>query len=85
MNKLAIAVVLLAAVGSSAVFAQGKASSGGFQRLIDAQQDGIDYVINTSYQSAGDVLAPEAGRMDPQCLAQRDADDSWPLAAPLRQ
>lgn len=85
MNKFAVAVALLAAAGSSAVFAEGKAGSSGFQRLIDAQQDGIDYVINTSYRSADPMLVPEVERMEPRCLVQTPADKSWPVADPLRQ
>jgi hypothetical protein len=71
MNKFVLAAVLLIAAGSSTVFANGN-----IQRLIDAQQDGIDYVTSASYQNDDSSLAPEAGQMHAQCSVQPEAGES---------
>jgi hypothetical protein len=71
MNKLVLTAVLLIAAGSSTVFAHGT-----IERLIDAQRDGIDYVISASYQNDDSTLAPEVGQIHAQCPVQPEAHES---------
>jgi len=58
MKKIAFAalsVVVLAA--SSNVFAQGKSRAEVYQELIQAQQNGLDYVTDASYPDVSPVFA----------------------------
>ncbi|AXF16716.1 DUF4148 domain-containing protein [Paraburkholderia caledonica] len=58
MKKIAFAalsVVVLAA--SSNVFAQGKTRAEVYQELIQAQQNGLDYVTDASYPDVSPVFA----------------------------
>ena len=58
MKKIAFAalsVVVLAA--SSNVFAQGKTRAQVYQELIEAQQNGLDYVTDASYPDVSPVFA----------------------------
>ncbi|CAD6549563.1 hypothetical protein LMG28727_04978 [Paraburkholderia kirstenboschensis] len=58
MKKIAFAalsVVVLAA--SSNVFAQGKTRAEVYQELIQAQQNGLDYVTDASYPDVNPVFA----------------------------
>ncbi|CAH2901470.1 MAG: FIG00462377: hypothetical protein [uncultured Paraburkholderia sp.] len=58
MKKIAFAalsVIVLAA--SSNVFAQGKTRAQVYQELIEAQQNGLDYVTDASYPDVSPVFA----------------------------
>ena len=63
MKKLAFAalsVVVLAA--SSSAFAQGKTRAEVYQELIQAQQNGLNYVTDASYPDVSPVFAQQVAQ-----------------------
>jgi predicted RNase H-like HicB family nuclease len=63
MRKIAFAalsVVILAA--SSSAFAQGKTRAEVYQELIEAQQNGLDYVTDTSYPDVNPIFAQQVAQ-----------------------
>jgi hypothetical protein len=57
MKVLAIAVIAIATVASASAFAQSKTRAQVYQELIQAQQDGRDYVTDTSYPDVNPIFA----------------------------
>lgn len=73
MKKIAFAVlsvVILAA--SSSVFAEGKTRAQVYQELIEAQQNGLDYVTDASYPDVSPVFAQQVEH-NKQALAAKAA------------
>ncbi|QQC67535.1 DUF4148 domain-containing protein [Paraburkholderia ginsengisoli] len=73
MKKLAFAalsVVVLAA--SSSVFAQGKTRAEVYQELIEAQQNGLDYITDASYPDVNPVFVEQVKHRK-EALAARAA------------
>jgi hypothetical protein len=74
MKKIAFAALSVAVLAaSSSAFAQGKTRAEVYQELIEAQQNGLNYVTDASYPDVSPVfahqveqhkeaLAPEAAR-----------------------
>ena len=63
MKKIAFAalsVVVLAA--SSSAFAQGKTRAEVYQELIEAQQNGLNYVTDASYPDVSPVFAQQVAQ-----------------------
>ncbi|WP_174246454.1 DUF4148 domain-containing protein [Burkholderia sp. L27(2015)] len=71
MNKFAIAI-LLATLASSA-FAQGKTRAEVYQELIEAQQNGLNYVTDNSYPDINPIYATVVAQMQKERMAQQDA------------
>ena len=72
MKKIAFAalsVVVLAA--SSNVFAQGKTRAEVYQELIQAQQNGLDYVTDASYPDVSPVFAHMVEQQSRRLLPRR--------------
>ncbi len=67
------AVVCLAVLASTSVFAQGKTRAEVYQELVDAQQNGLNYVTDTSYPDVNPMFAPQVARMKQQHVAQAKA------------
>ncbi|WMY10154.1 DUF4148 domain-containing protein [Paraburkholderia phenoliruptrix] len=83
MKKIAFAalsVVVLAA--SSNVFAQGKTRAQVYQELIEAQQNGLDYVTDASYPDVSPVSAHQVEQhkeaLAAEAAAHRMASESAP-------
>lgn len=83
MKKIAFAalsVVVLAA--SSNVFAQGKTRAEVYQELIQAQQNGLDYVTDASYPDVSPVFAHMVEQrkqaLAAEAAANRVASDARP-------
>ncbi|AFT89731.1 DUF4148 domain-containing protein [Paraburkholderia phenoliruptrix] len=83
MKKIAFAalsVVVLAA--SSNVFAQGKTRAQVYQELIEAQQNGLDYVTDASYPDVSPVFAHQVEQhkeaLAAEAAAHRMASESAP-------
>ncbi len=57
------AVVCVAVLASSSVFAQGKTRAEAYQELVEAQHNGLNYVTDTSYPDVNPMLAPQVARM----------------------
>ena len=86
MKKIAFAalsVVVLAA--SSNVFAQGKTRAEVYQELIEAQQNGLDYVTDASYPDVNPVFAHQVEQhkqaLAAQAAASRMASQSAPAGS----
>ena len=86
MKKLAFAalsVVVLAA--SSSAFAQGKTRAEVYQELIEAQQNGLNYVTDTSYPDVSPVFAQQVQQhkeaLAAQAAASRVASSSAPAGS----
>ncbi|WP_025600625.1 DUF4148 domain-containing protein [Burkholderia sp. WSM2230] len=58
MKKFALAALSVAVLAASSnVFAQGKTRAEVYQELIEAQQNGLDYVTDASYPDVSPVFA----------------------------
>ena len=74
MKKIAFAalsVVVLAA--SSSAFAQGKTRAQVYQELIEAQQNGLNYVTDTSYPDVNPIFAQQVEQHKAALAAQAAA------------
>lgn len=74
MKKLAFAalsVVVLAA--SASAFAQGKTRAEVYQELIEAQQNGLDYITDASYPDVSPVFAQQVKEHKEALAAQATA------------
>jgi hypothetical protein len=74
MKKLALAalsVVVLAA--SSSAFAAGKTRAEVYQELIEAQQNGLDYITDASYPDVSPVFAQQVAKHKEALAAQAAA------------
>jgi hypothetical protein len=60
MKKLAFAALSVAVLAvSSSAFAEGKTRAQVYQELIEAQQNGLDYITDTSYPDVNPVFAQQ--------------------------
>ncbi|NPT59665.1 DUF4148 domain-containing protein [Paraburkholderia elongata] len=74
MKKIAFAalsIVVLAA--SSSAFAEGKTRAQVYQELIEAQQNGLDYVTDASYPDVSPVFAQQVQHHKEALAAQAAA------------
>ena len=71
MKKLAIAATSLSVLMSSGAFAQSKTRAEVYQELIEAQQNGLNYVTDTSYPDVNPIFAAQVERMKHEHLAQQ--------------
>ena len=70
MKKLALFAVSLAVLGSTNVFAQGKTRAQVYQELIEAKQDGLDYVTEASYPELSPLNQAKVAYLKQQALAK---------------
>jgi len=67
MKKFAVVAVSLAAslavLASPSAFAQGKTRAEVYQELIEAQQNGLNYVTETSYPDVNPVFAAKVAQL----------------------
>jgi hypothetical protein len=73
MKKIAFAALTLAVLASSSAFAQGKTRAQVYQELIEAQQNGLNYVTETSYPEVSPIFAQQVAHMKEQALASAAA------------
>jgi hypothetical protein len=60
MKKLAFAALSVAVLAvSSSAFAEGKTRAQVYQELIEAQQNGLDYITDASYPDVNPVFAQQ--------------------------
>jgi hypothetical protein len=69
MKKIAFAVLSVAVLASSSAFAEGKTRAQVYQELIEAQQNGLNYVTDSSYPDLSPVYAQEVSRLKQQAMA----------------
>jgi Domain of unknown function (DUF4148) len=82
MIKFAVVAISLAALASSNAFAEGKTRAEVYQELVEAQQNGLDFVTDTSYPAVDPLFAPQVERMQQQRLAQQNAASSVAVTSP---
>ncbi|MEW9585437.1 DUF4148 domain-containing protein [Paraburkholderia sp. DGU8] len=74
MKKLAIAALSVVFVaGSASAFAQGKTRAQVYQELIEAQQNGLDYITDASYPDVNPVFAQQVAKHKMALAAQAAA------------
>ena len=73
MHKLSVVAISLAVLASSSAFAQGKTRAEVYQELIEAQQNGLDYITDTSYPVVNPIFTEQVSRMKQQHLAQHNS------------
>ncbi|SOF01494.1 protein of unknown function [Burkholderia sp. OK233] len=73
MKKIAFAALsLVVLAASSSVFAEGKTRAQVYQELIEAQQNGLDYVTDASYPDVSPVFAQQVAH-NKEALAAKAA------------
>jgi Domain of unknown function (DUF4148) len=72
MNKFAMAI-LLVTLASSSAFAQSKTRAEVYQELIEAQNNGLNYITDSSYPDINPVFAKVVEQMQQRHLAQQNA------------
>ena len=74
MKKLAFAALSVAVLAvSSSAFAEGKTRAQVYQELIEAQQNGLDYITDASYPDVNPVFAQQVKRHKEALAAQAAA------------
>jgi len=72
MNKFAI-TILLVTLASSSAFAQSKTRAEVYQELVEAQNNGLNYITDSSYPDIDPIYAQVVKQMQQQHLAQQNA------------
>jgi len=70
MKTLSVAVLFLATIATAHAFTQTKTRAQVYQELIQAQQDGRDYVTDTSYPDVNPIFAHQLEQQQEARLAQ---------------
>jgi hypothetical protein len=70
MKKLALFVVAFAVLGSTNVFAQGKTRAEVYQELVEAQQNGLNFVTDASYPDVSPAFQGTVAYLKQQALAK---------------
>jgi Domain of unknown function (DUF4148) len=73
MHKISMVAISLAVLASSGASAQGKTRADVYQELIEAQQNGLNYVTETSYPDVNPIFTAQVARMKQQHLAQQNS------------
>jgi hypothetical protein len=69
MKKIVLAALSIAVLASSSAFAEGKTRAQVYQELIEAQQNGLDYVTDSSYPDVNPIFAQQVARLQQQAVA----------------
>jgi Domain of unknown function (DUF4148) len=72
MKKIAFAVLSVAILASSSAFAEGKTRAQVYRELIEAQQNGLNYVTDTSYPDVNPIFAQQVVRLQQQAQASSE-------------
>ena len=73
MHKISVVAIFLAVLASSSAFAQSKTRADVYQELIEAQQNGLNYVTDASYPDVNPIFTAQAARVTQQHLAQENS------------
>ena len=73
MKKSAMVAISLVVLASSSAFAQGKTRAEVYQELIEAQQNGLNYITESSYPDVNPLFAAQVARMKEKHLTQQNA------------
>ncbi|MGF6239994.1 MULTISPECIES: DUF4148 domain-containing protein [Paraburkholderia] len=69
MKKIVFAALSVAVLASSSAFAEGKTRAQVYQELIEAQQNGLNFVTDSSYPDVNPIYAQQVAHMKQQALA----------------
>jgi hypothetical protein len=75
MKKFAMFAMALAAFSSANVFAQGKTRAEVYQELVQARQNGLDFVTDTSYPDVDPMFQSTVAYLKQQALAKSNQRD----------
>jgi purine nucleoside permease len=75
MNKLVLAVFSVAVLASSSAFAQQKTRAQVYQELIEAEQNGLAFVTDTSYPAVSPLYETQVAQMKAQASAASNGHD----------
>jgi len=81
MKTLSVAVLFLAAIASAHAFAQKKTRAQVYQELIAAQQDGRDFVTDTSYPDVNPIFAHQLEQQQEARQAQNQTANTNAVAS----
>ena len=81
MKKLSLFVIAFAVVGSTNVLAQGKTRAEVYQELIEAQQNGLNFVTDSSYPDVNPAFQGTVAYMKQQALAKANGANKVAKAA----
>jgi hypothetical protein len=76
MKTLTVAVIFLATIASASAFAQSKTRAQVYQELIQAQQDGRDFVTDTSYPDVNPIFTHQLEQQQQARLAQNQTTNA---------
>jgi hypothetical protein len=71
MKKFAMFALALAAFSSANVFAQGKTRAEVYQELVEAKQNGLDFVTDASYPEVSPAYKDTVAYLKQQALAKQ--------------
>ena len=72
MKKYLVIAISLATLASSSAFSQGKTRAEVYQELIEAQQNGLNFVTDTSYPDVNPIYATQVALMKREHLARQN-------------
>ncbi|MFT4437498.1 DUF4148 domain-containing protein [Caballeronia sp. 15715] len=82
MKTLSVAVLFLATIASAHAFTQTKTRAEVYQELIAAQQDGRDFVTDTSYPDVNPIFAHQLEQQQQEArLAQNQTTNANAVAS----
>jgi hypothetical protein len=81
MKTLSVAVLFLATIASAHAFAQTKTRAEVYQELIQAQQDGRDFVTDTSYPDVNPIFAHQLEQQQEARLAHHQTANANAVAS----
>lgn len=81
MKKLALFVASVAVLASTSVFAQGKTRAEVYQELVEAQQNGLNYVTDASYPDVSPAFQGTVAYLKQQALAKAEHENKVAKAA----
>jgi Domain of unknown function (DUF4148) len=73
MKKFAMVSVSLAVLASPSAFAQSKTRAEVYQELIEAQQNGLNYVTESSYPEVSPIFTTRVAQLQQERLAKQNA------------
>ncbi|WP_109476652.1 DUF4148 domain-containing protein [Paraburkholderia sp. C35] len=81
MKMLALLAVSVAVLGSTNVFAQGKTRAQVYQELIEAQQNGLNFVTDSSYPDVNPMFQNTVDYLKKQAAAKAENANKMAKAA----
>jgi hypothetical protein len=78
MKVFTITAVCFGLLASTHAFAQGKTRAEVYQELVEARNNGLDFVTDASYPDVDPMFAQQVARMKQQQVAQAKVDTGSP-------